>query len=84
MNHEDIEFLRSLPAEVIEKLVDVTEGKLARLREIHTIVKVVGQQVREAFQKLNDHNRELTDEITALKTRVSQLEALTVRDLEQR
>jgi hypothetical protein len=84
MNHEDIEFLRSLPAEVIEKLGDVTEGKLARLREIHTIVKVVGQQVREAFQKLNDHNRELTDEITALKTRVSQLEALTVRDLEQR
>jgi len=82
MTNDDLLFLRSLPSEVIDKLGDITENKLARLREIDTIVKVVGQQVKEAFHKLNDQNRELTDEIASLKTRISQLEALTVQDLE--
>jgi hypothetical protein len=83
MNHADIEFLRTLPPEVFAKLGDITDTKVSRLREIDAIIKCVAQTVKEEFRKRADENRELIDEVTALKARVSQLEALTIRDFER-
>jgi len=85
MTNQDLIFLRNLPAEIVEKLGDVSENKLARLKEIDAIVKSVAQVVREERSKRDGEIRDLNDELRNLQSRITLLESMLIsRDLEQR
>jgi regulator of replication initiation timing len=96
VNNDDLEFLRKLPNEIFASLGTITEAKVQRLREIQAMTKCFAEVVKEdrakhdaeiralksEIHELKSQNIELHDELTALKSRMSQFESIAVRDLE--
>jgi predicted RNase H-like nuclease (RuvC/YqgF family) len=84
MTNEDYLFFRSLPDEIVEKMGEITEPKLAKLKETQAIVHAIAAVFKPEIEKRDQRIAQLETELEQCRLRIGQLEAVIMKDLQPR